>query len=607
MTQDDNRAVAMEYGVILFLTVCIFVLDVLTPLGWAVWILYLIPLLLTVATPHERAPIYFSILCTLLMIVGFMSSPPGIPRHIALFNSATGLCAMWAFAFGMVGRRRAYEGMLAAAKNRHRAEEKTAVRALRLEGILQSAMDAIVTVGDEQKIVLFNQAAERMFQCKAEEAIGRPIDRFIPERFRGAHHGHIAAFGQSGVTNRRIESLGVITGLRANGEEFPAEAAISQIGIDGGKYFTVVLRDVTGRHRAELALKESEARFKAFMDHSPAVASLKDTLGHYVYVNRPFERRLNKPSADVLGKTDFDIWPPAVAHQLHDNDALVLVTNAPVEKVETMPGLEGEVEQWLAFKFPVSDASGARYVGGMAVDISERKKLEEQLRRTERVAELGTLATGMAHEIGTPMSVILGRAEYLMERVKDEPTKKGLKTIVSQVERITKVMNQLLTFARRRPPERRAVDLRRTIEDNLEIFHERLERHRIKVEKTFAEACPLVYADADQMSQVAINLVMNAVHAMPEGGTLRIGLAPSDGMVKLTVADTGHGIPQEVIAKIFDPFFTTKEFGKGTGLGLTVVKGIMEEHGGSVSVDSEPGNGTTFTVTLPINQHEGQG
>jgi signal transduction histidine kinase len=236
----------------------------------------------------------------------------------------------------------------------------------------------------------------------------------------------------------------------------------------------------------------------------------------------------------------------------------------------------------------------------MLRDVSERKRLYERLRKTERIAELGTMASGMAHEIGTPMNVILGRAEYLMERVKEEPIRKGLQTIVSQVERITRVMNQLLTFARRKPPERRALNLRQTIEDNLEIFQERLSRNLIKVETSFTESCPFVLADADQMSQIVINLVMNAIHAMPDGGLLRIALAPADEMVRLTVSDTGHGIPQEAIQRIFEPFFTTKEFGKGTGLGLTVVKDIIEEHQGSITVESDPGKGTRFTILLPI-------
>jgi signal transduction histidine kinase len=231
--------------------------------------------------------------------------------------------------------------------------------------------------------------------------------------------------------------------------------------------------------------------------------------------------------------------------------------------------------------------------------VSERTHLEEQLRRTERVAELGTLASGMAHEIGTPMNVILGRAEYLMSRVTDEPVKKGLQTIVAQVERITRVMNQLLSFARRKPPQPGPLRVQDVVENSLDMFHERLSNHNIQVSTQMDPECPQVHADSDQMSQVVINLIMNAAHAMPTGGTLRFELRPEKDMVKFTLSDTGHGIPSAVINKIFDPFFTTKEFGKGTGLGLTVVKGIIEEHHGSIAVESEEGKGTTFTMLLP--------
>ncbi|HBH79729.1 MAG TPA: hypothetical protein DDY39_07880, partial [Nitrospira sp.] len=266
------------------------------------------------------------------------------------------------------------------------------------------------------------------------------------------------------------------------------------------------------------------------------------------------------------------------------------------EKIVTLSGRSVDAE-----------VSAARFVDeeGPAIlvmlrDISERKRLQEQLRKTERIAELGTVASGMAHEIGTPMNVILGRAEYLMDRVTEEPIKKGLQTIITQVERITRVMNQLLSFARRKTPERGALDLKQVVEDSLEMFHERLTRSQIQLELLLADPCPMVLADADQMSQVMINLVMNAVHAMPNGGTLHVALAPELQMVRLTVADTGYGIPREVIKKIFDPFFTTKEFGKGTGLGLTVVKGIIEEHQGSIAVESQEGAGTTFTILLPM-------
>jgi signal transduction histidine kinase len=177
---------------------------------------------------------------------------------------------------------------------------------------------------------------------------------------------------------------------------------------------------------------------------------------------------------------------------------------------------------------------------------------------------------------------------------------KGLEIIITQVERITKIMNQLLTFARRCPLERRSMDLRRTIADCLEVVQERIAGHRITIETVFDDDMPLVYADPDQMSQVLLNLLINALHAMPNGGVLRITLSRAGENLELLVADTGHGIAKSDLQKIFNPFFTTKEVGKGTGLGLTVVHGIVQEHGGSIEAESELGRGTSFMITLPL-------
>lgn len=245
-------------------------------------------------------------------------------------------------------------------------------------------------------------------------------------------------------------------------------------------------------------------------------------------------------------------------------------------------------------------AAMAKELGrGLDQRTQELARSQEQLRQTEQLAELGTLASGMAHEIGTPMNVILGRAEHLMQRTEDEKTKKGLETIIAQVERITKIMNQLLSIARRKPTERGPVNLQKTIADTLDVVQERLQRHSIHVE-TNLETTPLVFANPDQMNQILLNMVINAIQAMPEGGTLRLGLGPAGDQVRLSIADTGSGIPQEDLDKIFEPFYTTKEPGKGTGLGLAVVKGIVEEHRGWITVESTVGHGTTFLLTLPV-------
>lgn len=874
-----------------------------------------------------------------------------------------------------------------AAATGNKAEDQLLISRLMLESIIESAMDAILTLDEEQRIVLFNRAAEQMFGCSAPRAIGQPLDRFLPARFRDAHRRHIHTFGQSGVTSRKMGLLGTVMGLRSNGEEFPIEAAISHIAVDGKKYYTVILRDITERKRAEAALEEGEARLQGILDSmeevvwsssldlshmlyvSPAIQKIyglaptdfmtrpslrlemihsddrplaeaagqllrqgrpfdveyriirpdgqirwirdrgriirndqdeplridglaaditekraaeqalkeaqerfedifdssKDAIGYvsldgtFVLANEAFSKLTGYSKQELLTKSYRDLTPPEHRELQAAMNADVLKTGVPKEYekeyvrkdgsrvpisltvfavrgdngkpaglaaivkdvterkqaeqalyesqrqlatlIGNLPGYvyrcqndhdrtlqyisEGvfdltgyTVDEYVAQRFftygekthpgdnervryevqaaleehrpfeltyriltksgevkwvwergegiyaqdgslsylegfvtdvterkraehllrqseeryrrliavspyailvnrgdriifannqaiklfgavkaeeilkksPMDlfhaddrdivreriherfegraqapmleekietldgrvvdvEVSGARFVDEegpamliMLRDVSERKRLQEQLRRTERVAELGTLASGMAHEIGTPMNVILGRAEYLMDRVTEEPIKRGLQTIITQVERITRVMNQLLSFARRKAPERVPLDLRKVIEDGMEMFQERLARNKIRVELRVADPCPMVPADADQMSQVLLNLIMNAIHAMPEGGTLGVGLEPEHPMVKLIIADTGHGMPPEVIRKIYDPFFTTKEFGKGTGLGLTVVKGIIEEHQGSIAVESKEGKGTRFTVLLPIHQ-----
>jgi signal transduction histidine kinase len=142
------------------------------------------------------------------------------------------------------------------------------------------------------------------------------------------------------------------------------------------------------------------------------------------------------------------------------------------------------------------------------------------------------------------------------------------------------------------------------VDDSLEMFQERITHSRITVEKAIEADMPLVQADRDQLIQVLINLVMNSLHAMPEGGRLRLSLNRENSHVCLGVSDTGHGMPEEICSKVFEPFFTTKDFGKGTGLGLTVVKGIIEEHGGTIAVESVVDKGTTFWIRLPLDRTE---
>jgi PAS domain S-box-containing protein len=634
MKVNHSLATRVTPWVVSALTVGIFAIDLLTPLGSAVSSLYVLPLFLMLFSPYPQGLLYFSAGATVLTWVAVPLKTAGLPISFALFHCVSVTMIIWGLAIGVTHYRRTQhdllserverahaEGLMMAAQEarayadtaaagasagRRVAETELEASRIRLEGIIQSAMDAIITVDEDRRVVLFNRAAEQMFGCPALEAVGRPLDRFLPARFREAHSHHVHAFGQAGVTSRRMGRLGAVLGLRADGEEFPIEASISYATAAGKTYYTVILRDITERQRVTEELRSQQEFIETVLETAAALVVVLDRHGRILRFNRACEQTTGYSSEEVVGKTVWDVL--LIPEEIDTVKALFarLAGGEPRNEYENLwVSKDGRRRRIAWSNTVITNRQGVvDYVVGTGIDVTLLNQIQEQLRKTERVAELGTLASGMAHEIGTPMNVILGRAEYLMDRVKEEPVKKGLQTIVAQVERITKVMNQLLAFARRKPPERGPLVLKDIVEGSLELFRERLAKSGVAVELALADHCPAAQADADQMSQVMINLIMNALHAMEDGGTLRVGLEPEQDGIKLTVGDTGYGIPKDALPKIFEPFYTTKEFGKGTGLGLTVVKGIIEEHQGTITVESEEGKGTRFTIRLPAAERK---
>lgn len=359
-----------------------------------------------------------------------------------------------------------------------------------------------------------------------------------------------------------------------------------------------------GLYQKKTDLQKERDFITTVLETSGALVVVLDTEGRIIRFNRACEQTTGYAFDEVAGRHFWDLFlVPEEAEPVKAVFRRLVEGHLPSQYENFWVTKQGgrRLISW-ANACVLNRMGQVEYIVATGLDVTEIKRVQEQLLQTERLAELGTLASGMAHEIGTPMNVILGRAEYLLQRTQEETTRKGLETIVTQVERITKIMNQLLAFARRRPIERRPMDLRQTVRDSLDVMRERLSRQQIQVETAWEDGVPLVNADPDQMTQVLLNLILNAVQAMPDGGRLQVGLEQGNGQVRITVSDTGHGVAKEHLTKIFDPFFTTKETGKGTGLGLTVVHGILREHGGTIEVESEPGRGTTFTITLPSGE-----
>ncbi|HFB99016.1 MAG TPA: histidine kinase, partial [Bryobacterales bacterium] len=234
-------------------------------------------------------------------------------------------------------------------------------------------------------------------------------------------------------------------------------------------------------------------------------------------------------------------------------------------------------------------------------DITDRAELEQQLIQAEKLSSIGLLAAGVAHEVNTPLAVISTYAQMLARQISGDETKaRMLEKIAKQTFRASEIVNSLLNFSRTSQTEFGEVDLNRIIQETISLIEPQLRKAGIELELSLAADLPPIKGNAGRLQQVFLNLFLNARDAMEEGGKLRVRSFVSDGSVQVDVADTGKGIPPEILSRIYDPFFTTKPAKRGTGLGLSVTYGIVREHGGTIEVESLPGAGTCFHLDFPV-------
>jgi signal transduction histidine kinase len=239
-------------------------------------------------------------------------------------------------------------------------------------------------------------------------------------------------------------------------------------------------------------------------------------------------------------------------------------------------------------------------------DMSERKRMEEQLVMTDRLASIGELASGIAHELNNPLTSVIGFSQLLMEGDIPANIKEDLGTVYSEAQRAAAIVKNLLTFARKHAPVKQLSQVNSILEDVLRLRAYEHKVNNIEVDKQLATNLPEIMVDYFQMQQVFLNLIVNAEFAMLEAhgkGKLTITTERTNGVIKVAFTDDGPGIAKENMKRIFSPFFTTKEVGKGTGLGLSICHGIVSEHGGRIYAESEFGHGATFVVELPSGGH----
>jgi PAS domain S-box-containing protein len=533
----------------------------------------------------------------------------------------------------MTERNRAEAERQTITQERQQSERREFELASRLAAIVESASVAIIGAALDHMVTSWNHAAERMLGYPPGEMIGRDVSVIVPP-------DQAAGIALNYERLRRGEQIDPFeTQLRRkDGSIIDVSVTVSPIWDAGGTVIGVssLARDVTERNRAEAQSaavaqerqqserRESElASQLAAIVESASVAIIGAALDHMVTSwNSAAERMLGYAPGEMIGRDVSVIVPPDQASEL----APILDQLGRGERVEhfetQLRRKDGRIIDVSVFVSPVWDAGGALVgISSMARDVTERNRaeadrhaLEQRLHQSERLESLGQLAGGIAHDFNNLLAVIMNYAGFVVEETADRPAVLAdAEEIKAAAQRAARLTRQLLIFSRRETVQTEPLDLNAIVADVHNLLSRSIGAH-VELQLEPAVNLPTIEADRGQIEQVLLNLAINARDAMPEGGTLTIGTSLAElgesyvrlhpgvspgRYAELAVSDTGTGMSAAVAARIFEPFFTTKPHDQGTGLGLATVYGIVTQAGGSMSVESEEGTGTTFRLYFP--------
>ncbi|HVP30193.1 MAG TPA: PAS domain S-box protein [Myxococcota bacterium] len=483
---------------------------------------------------------------------------------------------------------------------------------VRYRALAEHALDLISEVAPDGRILYASPNHAGLLGIDPAKRIGRsglegmhPDD--VPMILRELSRATVS--GQTATVQYRYSAAGGgWRWLESVGRSYEAE--------DGSVRVVIVSRDITERKHAEQELLETRALLEAVLEGSLDGVTVYDAIrsesGEIVdfrvlRVNRAGERIIGRSREHLVGRRLRELFPGVVTDGFFERWCGVVETGEPLE-YEHWYEHEGLAVWFHAKVVRVGDGIALTYS-----DVTERRRLEEQLRQSQKMEAVGRLAGGVAHDFNNLLTAIQGYGTHLLERLeRDDPRREEVSEILRAGERATDLTRQLLAFSRRQDLAPEIVDLNALVSE-VERLLRRLIGEHIELATDLGEERLCVRADPGQLQQVLVNLAVNARDAMPEGGRLTIETRPlridaSSGTatpvgqgdwVRLSVTDTGFGMDEATLARVFEPFFTTKEPGRGTGLGLASVYGTVQQSGGQVEVSSRPGIGSTFTIYLP--------
>jgi two-component system NtrC family sensor kinase len=528
-----------------------------------------------------------------------------------------------------------WEGELAALvfltdiTGRRAAEEALQESEERFRVIADSAYDGIILLDSETRVTFWSKTSSKIFGYTEEEILGHHLfEKIAPTH--DLDYTQWIIKGQS--TDSRLDSGQTVEleAVASDGTVIPVELSANAMKLRGNLCSVVIVRDISERRAREEAYARTVSQYMAMINTVPAMMFLKDAEGKFVIANESFCASVRKPLPAIIGRTNLDLLTPDQAARLSEFEHAAANSEKAESHDETSVDEDGNERWYSTTLVPVRDKTGTMTgTVGLSQDVTELRVSRQKLAQSDKLAAIGTLAAGVAHEINNPIGFISSNLNTMSKYVKkiqsfvgeqdseQNPEIADLNEMLADFAdainesmegtgRVKKIVADLKSFSRVDRSQKEYVNLNDGIESTLNIVWNEL-KYKCTVQKDFGEI-PDLYCIPNQLNQVFLNLLMNAGDSIQkEPGEIKIRTWSKDGSIFVSITDNGSGIKKEAMGKIFEAFYTTKEVGKGTGLGLSLAYDIVKKHRGTIDVKSEVGVGSEFTIRLPIEGIEKDG